>query len=177
MSATTLHLESIFHSLQNKLCAASQPPLSFSAPPLLSLSFFFSGNKNTKKSKNDLNSNEAEMTAARCCVEELEHKGRGKGVRGGSATAHLRPNMIYDLAGELHVMIERVDQGVCAIQKDCGEAENRQRCRSIAPHLPPPRAFCHSVPRLRASVRLYITPESRGRSGSGGRRTRGIHSA
>lgn len=29
MSATTLHLESIFHSLQNKLCAASQPALSF----------------------------------------------------------------------------------------------------------------------------------------------------
>lgn len=25
--------------------------------------------------------------------------------------AHLRPNMIYDLVGELHVMIERVDQG------------------------------------------------------------------
>lgn len=28
-----------------------------------------------------------------------------------ATTAHLRPNMIYDLAGELHVMIERVDQG------------------------------------------------------------------
>lgn len=61
---------------------------------------------------------------------------RERGKKKKSATAHLRTNMIYDLAGELHVMIERVDQGVCAIQKDCGEAENRQRCRSIAPHPP-----------------------------------------
>lgn len=46
--------------------------------------------------------------------------------------------MIYDLAGELHVMIRHVDQGFaqqCVIQKYCSETENRQQCRSITPHL------------------------------------------
>lgn len=61
------------------MCGESTAAFFFRPSP--SLFFFLSGNKNTKKSKNDLNSNEAEMTAARCCVEELEHKGRGK--RGG----------------------------------------------------------------------------------------------
>lgn len=46
--------------------------------------------------------------------------------------------MIYDSAGELHVMIQHVDQGFvqgCVIQKYCSETENRQQCRSITPEL------------------------------------------
>lgn len=50
----------------------------------------------------------------------------------------LHPNMIYDLAGELHVMIQHVDQGLAPqymIQKYCSETKIRQQCRSITPHL------------------------------------------
>ena len=46
--------------------------------------------------------------------------------------------MIYDSAGELHVMIQHVDQAVVrqrAIQKYCSGTENRQQCRSITPQL------------------------------------------
>lgn len=48
------------------------------------------------------------------CVEWKNwiHNGNTKKMEGKNTTmAHLCPNMIYDLAGELHVMIERVDQG------------------------------------------------------------------
>lgn len=46
--------------------------------------------------------------------------------------------MIYDSAGELHVMIQHVDQGFVqqyVIPKYCSETENRQQCRSITPQL------------------------------------------
>lgn len=44
------------------------------------------------------------------------------------------PNVIYDSAGKLHVMIHHVDQVFvqqCMIQKYCSETQNRQQCRSI----------------------------------------------
>lgn len=71
------------------------------------------------------------------------------------------PNMIYDSAGELHVMIQHVDQGFvqrCVIQKYCSEAENRQRCRSITPELRIvhsgilPEATAHIPPRHHSKI-------------------------
>lgn len=46
--------------------------------------------------------------------------------------------MIYESTGELHVMIQQVDQGFVqqrVIQKYCSETENRQQCRSITQQL------------------------------------------
>lgn len=53
-------------------------------------------------------------------------------------TSTFHPNVIYDSAGELHVMIQHVDQGFvqqCVIQKYCSETEKRQQRRSITPRL------------------------------------------
>lgn len=60
----------------------------------------------------------------------------GKKTQNITSTFHR--NMIYDSAGELHVMIQHVDQGFVqhyVIQKYCSETENRQQCRSITPQL------------------------------------------
>lgn len=142
----------------------------FLFPPLPSL--FFLEIKTRKRAKNDLNSNEAEMRGV--AWKNWNTKGEGRGGKKKSTTAHLRPNMIYDLAGELHVMIERVDQGFVRSRKIAARRRIDSDADRLPHNLPPPRAFCHSIPRLRASARHYITPESQGRSR---RRARGIHSA
>lgn len=86
-----------------------------------------------------LNNNEGEMTTAKesnlknISVEKPEGKKNPKNI-----TSSFHPNMIYDSAGELHVMIQHVDQALVrqrVIQKYCSGTENRQQCRSITPQL------------------------------------------
>lgn len=55
-----------------------------------------------------------------------------------NSTSIFLRNVIDDSAGELHVMLQHVDQGLeqqCLIQKDCSETKNRQQRRSITPPL------------------------------------------
>lgn len=69
--------------------------------------------------------------------------------------------VIYDSAGELHVMIQHVDQRLvqqCVIQKYCSETEKRQQRRSITPQL----HVVHSgiLPSATAYTPHYITAKS-----------------
>lgn len=86
--------------------------------------------------KMHLNNNEEQTTTVRSqFFKNVAQRKKGKKQ---NVTPTFCPNMIYDSAGELHVMIQHVDQGFVqqrTIQKYCSETENRQQCRSITPQL------------------------------------------